>query len=423
MPVRTLVWFRAKDLRVRDHAPLRDAALAGDVIPLFVLEELPYRLQFLLDSIRDLDSALAERGSGLVIVRGESVEVVPRLAKKWRVDRVVAHRAVDPSARERDRLVRASLAVPFELYDGETLVPPATVRSSTGGAYSVFTPFARALRAYITTRRPVPAPKTLPALPIVHVNAKLPAFARDARLQEGGERAARARLRAFVRNAAKYPRTRDRMDLAGTSRLSADLKFGTLSIREVWFAIDDATFRKELMWREFTHATLWDRPGLLEHPFRASFENFPWRRDERAWTAWTLGNTGYPVVDASARQLLAEGFVHNRARMISASFLTKHLLIDYRRGEAHYMKFLTDGDAAQNNAGWQWSAGCGCDAQPYFRIFNPIAQAERFDPSGDYVRRWVPELGHASYPKPIVDHRVARERYLTVARRHLRARP
>ena len=243
------------------------------------------------------------------------------------------------------------------------------------------------------------------------------------------------------------------MDLAGTSRLSADLKFGTISARQVWTAIGNAlgetaaahSFLNELVWREFTHSTLWDRPELLEQPFRPAFAGFPWRDDEARWQDWVVGKTGYPVVDAASRQLLGEGFVHNRARMISASFLTKHLLIDYRRGEAHYMKYLTDGDWAQNNAGWQWSAGCGCDAQPYFRIFNPVLQGEKFDPQGDYVRRWVPELARlparhihrpwqapdavlraagvelgATYPRPVVEHHFARERFLALAARHLK---
>jgi deoxyribodipyrimidine photo-lyase len=192
---------------------------------------------------------------------------------------------------------------------------------------------------------------------------------------------------------------------------------------------------------------LWDRPELLDEPFRPDFTGFPWQYDEEEWQAWVVGKTGYPVVDAAARQLLGEGFVHNRARMVSASFLCKHLLIDYRRGEAHYMQHLTDGDWAQNNAGWQWSAGCGCDAQPYFRIFNPVTQGEKFDPQGDYVRRWVPELDRMparyihrpwqapdavlraaavrldeTYPRPIVDHRLARERFLAVAAQHLKHR-
>jgi deoxyribodipyrimidine photo-lyase len=221
----------------------------------------------------------------------------------------------------------------------------------------------------------------------------------------------------------------------------------------VWTAVERApdqgagarSFLNELVWREFAHHTLWDRPELLERPFRPAFQGFPWRRDERSWRAWAGGRTGYPVVDAAARQLLEEGFVPNRARMIAASFLAKHLLVDFRRGEAHYLRYLADADPASNDLGWQWSAGCGCDAQPWFRIFNPVAQGERFDPGGAYVRRWVPQLAGmparwihrpweapadalaaagvrlgVDYPRPIVDHALARARFLEVAARHLR---
>jgi deoxyribodipyrimidine photo-lyase len=470
--MRTLVWFRGKDLRVADHAPLCDAADAGEVIPLFVLDpyffapararELPRRIQFLLDSLRALEASLFDRGSRLVVVSGKSVEVVPRLARKWKVDRVVAQRWVEPFGRERDLRVREALRVPFELYEGETLLPPGTLRTSEGNPYSVFTAFARAFAASAVIEGPLPAPRSLRPLPrdLEAKSTRIPTceelgIARTAEVIVGGEQAARERLRRFLKGpASEYHQLRDRLDLPGTSRLSADLKFGTISVRQVWNVVTRAldrtkgaqSFLNELVWREFTHSTLWDRPELLEQPFRKQFVGFPWEDDHTLWDAWVEGKTGYPVVDASARQLLGEGFVHNRARMISASFLTKHLLIDYRRGEAHYMKYLTDGDWAQNNAGWQWSAGCGCDAQPYFRIFNPVTQGERFDPEGDYVRRWVSELARMparyihrpweapesvlraagvklsqDYPRPVVDHRFARERFISVAARHLKS--
>jgi len=252
--------------------------------------------------------------------------------------------------------------------------------------------------------------------------------------------------------AGDYAHIRDRLDRPGTSRLSQDLKFGTVSVRTVWRTVvralgDDRSrhaFENQLLWRESAHSILWERPDVLRRPFRADFAGFPYREDEASYEAWVSGHTGYPVVDAAQRQLLSEGFVHNRARMIAASFLTKHLLIHYQKGEAHYLKYLVDGDWAQNNLGWQWSAGSGCDAQPYFRVFNPVTQGERFDPSGDYVRRWVPELErlptpaiHApwkakeslleahgvrlgrDYPKPIVEHGFGRERFLQIAQSYL----
>lgn len=469
--MRTLVWFRGKDLRVSDHEPLRDAARAGEVIPLFVLDpyffepsraaELPHRMQFLLESLRSLEQNLAARGSRLVLARGKSVELVPRLAETWRVDRVLAHRWVEPFARQRDESVRAQLGPKLELYEGETLLPPGTLRTQSGAPYAVFSQFARAFRLTARVRQPVAAPRVLPPLPsdvvaprVVIPSCKDLGIAHNPAVLEGGERAARERLKKFLsERAAGYATERDRMDLDGTSRLSADLKFGTLSVRSLWTSAlaeygqhpqSTQGFLNELIWRELAHSTLWDRPELLSQPFRHEFADFPWRSDEEAWRAWALGHTGYPLVDAAARQLLGEGFVHNRARMVAASFLTKHLLIDYRRGEQHYLKYLTDGDWANNNLGWQWSAGCGVDAQPYFRVFNPVTQGERFDPEGNYVRRWVPELAAlpapfihrpwlappdvlqranvqlgSTYPRPIVEHRFARERFLGLAARHL----
>jgi deoxyribodipyrimidine photo-lyase len=472
---RTLVWFRGKDLRLTDHAPLASGLAAGEVVALFVLDpyffarerarELPHRMQFLLESLAALDKNFRHLGSQLLLAAGKSVEVVPRLAQQFRVTRVVAQRWTEPFGRERDRRVAAALAVPFELFDGETLASPGSIRNGSGQPFSVFTPFARALRRDLPEVVPLKPPVALPPLPadVKFDSVPLPTLAElgiseNPRLQRGGERAARARLAEFLDGAlARYDSERDRMDLPGTSRLSADLKFGTLSVRSVWAAAMRAArtapaaaantdkFTSELLWREFTHATLWDRPQLLTQPFRADFAGFPWGDDPPGWQAWTSGTTGYPIVDAAARQLLSEGFVHNRARMIAASFLTKHQLIHYARGEAHYMKYLTDGDWAQNNAGWQWSAGCGTDAQPYFRVFNPTLQGEKFDPNGDYVRRYVPELLRMpakfihrpaeapqkmleaagvtlgqTYPEPIVDHAMARDRFLKIAESHLK---
>lgn len=473
--MRTLVWFRGKDLRVADHAPLADALGRGEIACVFVLDpfffaperarELPHRMQFLLESIAALAQSLEERGGELVLVKGKSIEVIPELARAWRVDRVVGQRWTEPFARKRDAIVTSRLEVPFELFEGELLAPPASVRTTSGAPYSVFSPFARAFRASVEIGAPLPAPKKIPPPPagVTARRAKLPTLSslgitRNPRILPGGEPAARERLRRFLRGpAARYHEARDALGEDGTSRLSVDLKFGTLSPRTVWIearrALEERhpeawkAFSNELLWREFNHSVLWADPELLEHPHRREFEKFPWQKNEAGWRAWVEGRTGYPVVDASARQLLGEGFVPNRARMISASFLTKDLLIDYRRGEAHYLAYLTDGDWANNNAGWQWTTGCGFDAAPYFRVFNPVEQARRFDPDGAYVRKYVPEIAALpdrwihepwsapadvlreamvtlgkTYPRPIVDHAGARRRFLALASEALKRR-
>lgn len=302
--MRTLVWFRGKDLRVADHAPLRQAAASGEVIPLFIVDpyffapararELPHRMQFLLESLHALEAELEALGSRLLTVEGASAEAVPRLAKRWRVDLVAAHRWTEPFARERDRRVRERLAVnsiPLALHEGETLVPPGKLRTGAGRPYTVFTPFARALREAASIERPLAAPRALPPLPagLRAETVPIPSCASlgitpNPSLLRGGEPAARERLDSFLDGpAGAYHRHRDRLDLAGTSRLSADLKFGTLSARTVWTAVEDGigrspagrSFLNELVWREFTHSTLWDRPELLSRPFREDFAGIP----------------------------------------------------------------------------------------------------------------------------------------------------
>ncbi len=483
--MRTIAWFRGKDLRVRDHEPLMRAVELGEVIPLLVLEESyfggndhsrafprqgghpnlpPHRLQFFLDAVASLSSELEAMGSALVTVRGRATEVVPRLAHEWRADAVFAQAAVEPGSRRRDGNIAGALGEKFRLFGGETVHPPGSLRTLAGKPYGVFSPFAKSWRREVSDLPAVGLPSHLSRVPedILKYVDPLPGLSdlgidRNPALLTAGAVPAEARLRRFLRNAGSaYKADRDRMGIEGTSRLSADLKFGTIAPRRVWLEAKDAigetaggtTFENELIWREFSYSTLWDVPSIVTTPFQTDFMGFPWRDDEHGWVAWVDGLTGYPVVDASARQLRTEGYVHNRARMVSASFLTKDLMIDFRRGERHYLHYLTDGDLAQNTAGWQWTAGCGCDPQPYFRIFNPVTQGERFDPDGAYVRKWIPELCNMpseyihhpwdapdallrsagvrlgeTYPRPIVDHSFARDRFLETASQHLKRSP
>lgn len=467
-----LVWFRGKDLRIADHAPLYDAVKEGPFVAVFVLDpfffaperarELPNRMQFLLESLDALQKNFTQLGGELVTITGRSVDVIPEVARRLRVGRVVAHRMSEPFTRLCDQVISSRLDIPFELYEGETLLPPSAVMTGSGTPYSVFTPFYRAARQKLAVaaplRRPASLASSLDPSPIGPLRAPIPTLKdlgleRNPRLLRGGERAGRERLRTFVETGLNgYETARDLLSVPGTSRLSVDLKFGTVSVRTVWRSLarrpessSRARFEAELFWREFALVTLWHRPELLKVPFRQDFRGFPYENDERLWFAWRSGATGYPIVDAAQRQLLLEGFIPNRARMISASFLTKNLLTDHRHGERHYLKHLTDGDYAANNMGWQWSAGSGVDAAPYFRVFNPVTQGKKLDPEGEYVRRYVPELArlparyiHApfeaprsvleaagvqlgrNYPRPVVDLRASRARFLSVAMTHLR---
>ena len=443
--MRSMVWFRGRDLRVEDQAALESAR--GELIPVVVLEPAlapaPFRHAFERQAMATLDAALRARGSRLVLLRGEAETVIPAWAQTWKVDQVAALARVEPSWRSRDKRLQAALAgvgCDYRLHGGDTLAPPGSIRTDAGTAYSVFTPFARAFRQLVSGANPLPAPGSLPPLP-GEVEAAGPGWTGP----EPALESAGARMAAFLEHRLEgYGQGRNRLGEAGISRLSADLRAGTLSIRTLWqgvaahlgqgFDPDVLAYLNELLWREFAHHTLWERPGLVAQPFRAAWAGFPWREDPEGFAAWREGRTGIPLVDAAARELLATGFVHNRARMVAASFLTKQLMLDWRLGEAHYRALLVDGCQAANSLGWQWSAGCGVDAQPWFRIFNPQLQGRKFDPLGVYVRRWVPELAQVpdrflhdpsawgrplDYPPPIVDHALARQRFLDTAKAHL----
>jgi len=463
--VKTLIWFRGKDLRVSDHPAFEHAT--NQALMVFVLDPAyftpdraqtrPHRMQYLVESLLALEQRIADLGGKLWFVAGRSADVIPKLAKAASVDQVVAMRWAEPFGRKRDGQLARALEVPLVLLEGETLLPPGSIRSQADTPYTVFSPFARRFRSQfeLKSRGVEPAELSRVALPDGFKSVPCPTLGslglvRNSGLVKGGEQEAKGRLALFLEQSAhSYSDLRNRLDFSGTSRISADLKFGVLSVRQVWAAVMESSlseaektcFTNELIWREFNYSTMWDHPDILGMPFKRKWKDFPWKRDRDLLGLWKAGLTGYPVVDAASRQLLATGFVHNRARMVAASFLTKHLLLDYRLGESHYLRWLTDGDWAQNSMGWQWAAGCGADAQPWFRIFNPVTQGKKFDPNGDYVRRWVPELSgvdakyiHSpweapqralewagvhlgeTYPEPVVDHRQARERFLRTAK-------
>ncbi|HSS04454.1 MAG TPA: deoxyribodipyrimidine photo-lyase [Solirubrobacterales bacterium] len=431
-----------RDLRVRDQQALSAAAREAEhVVPLFVFDDVllrgscgaPNRVSFLLDSLRDLDSSLRERGSRLVLRRGDPVEEAMRVAGESGATTI--HLSDDFSAyacRRRARLAveckRARLRL--RIHPGVTVVEPGELVPAGGDHYRVFTPF---WRAWVERPRhqPLPAPRKLELSPGIRIGRippprRLGAGAPSRELSEGGETAARQRLERWLRGGiAGYEGSHD--DLAsphGTSHLSADLHFGCLSPVTVLARSEGRpggdAFARQLCWRDFHHQVLAARPDLPHADYRARGDR--WRRSKRLAEAWREGRTGYPIVDAGMRQLAREGFMHNRARMIVASFLTKTLYLDWRLGAAHFAGLLVDADVANNVGNWQWVAGTGNDTRPN-RVLNPVRQANRFDPDGEYVRRFVPELAAVpgrsvhepwllepkerralDYPVPVADH-------------------
>ncbi len=442
--MRTGVVVFTRDLRVHDHPALTAAVAACErVVPLFVFDDTilrgrfnrPNRTAFLLESLTDLDGSLRERGGGLVTRRGDWVAEVLRVAHDTGAEAV--HVSGDVSAlaaARRERLSRdgASARVDVAFHPGVTVVEPGALTPANGDHFQVFTPYHR--RWLAAPRRPVrPAPRhirlpdgveagALPALAELVVGERSPAVA------AGGETAARASLNGWVRrHLAEYAARHDDLPGDATSRVSAYLRFGCISPAEVEHKLRGRpgadAFVRQLCWRDFFAQVLAARPDAAWSDYRPRGDS--WNRAGAAFTAWVDGRTGFPIVDAAMRQLRAEGFVHNRARMIAASFLTKDLYIDWRRGARHYLDWLVDGELANNNLNWQWTAGTGTDTNPH-RVFNPTVQGRRFDPDGEYVRRYVPELravgGGAvhepwqlpddvrrtlDYPPPIVDHRDA----------------
>lgn len=410
----TIHWFR-RDLRLRDNTALLRAAAEGErVVPLFVLDDAilarrdtgAARVRFLLGCLHELAAGLAERGSRLIVLRGDPVTEVVRVARAVGATTVHWNKDYEPYARARDaRVVETLTAAGIKAFQwkDQVLFEEREILTTEGRPYTVFTPYSRAWR----TRKPT-APAGLPRLPPLAADVALPTtplpsaeelgFATEADLPPPGEAAAHARLKRFAADRlADYADARNRPAEPGTSQLSPYLRFGAISVRSVYAAttgrgLGAKTFTSELIWRDFYQQILFHHPNVEREAFRSPMRGLGWENDRGLFAAWQNGETGYPIVDAAMRQLRAVGWMHNRCRMIVASFLTKDLLIDWRWGERHFMRELVDGDLAANNGGWQWAASTGTDSQPWFRIFNPVAQGEKFDPEGAYVRRWVPEL-------------------------------
>jgi deoxyribodipyrimidine photo-lyase len=474
-----IVWFR-DDLRLSDHPALHAASQTGaPVICLYVLDEASTPLRapqarplggaarwWLAQSLRSLQAGLASVGTPLLLRRGPAAGIIAELARQAKAGAVFWNEiAQAPQRAVADQVTAAlrEIGVDSQSFPGDLLAAPATIRSKDGRGMRVFTPFWRRVQALGDPPKPLPAPMALRPGPDLAGDAverwRLepghPDWAADLRAGwTPGEPSGQRRLGEFLgTGAAGYASGRDRPDRAATSRLSPHLRSGEISSRQVWhavrFAADDRPalagdvdkFLSELGWREFGRHLLFDVPDLAVRNLQPAFDAFPWRQDDAGLRAWQRGRTGYPIVDAGMRELWHTGFMHNRVRMVIASFLVKHLLIDWREGEKWFWDTLVDADPGSNPANWQWVAGCGADAAPYFRVFNPILQGEKFDPDGAYVRRWVPELARlpaglihqpwsaaplelasagvalgTTYPGPIIDHRAGRERALAAYR-------
>ena len=467
----TLVWFR-RDLRDFDHAALVNALrIGGPVFAAFIfdraiLDPLPRedrRVEFIVESIAELDAALRSRGGGLLVRHGHASDEIPRLADQLGVTAVHANRDHEPYALARDKAVAKALrrrGIDFETFNDHLIRAPQSLLTRSGTPYTVFTPYRAAWLAALTpddiATKDAPADDGALTRPPAHLDIGRPTlealgFAstnlRDAGVVPGMSGGAKA-FASFRRRIDRYRVARELPSVDGTSRLSVHLRFGTVSIRSlVAFAharslrpagAGASTWLSELAWREFFSQILWHFPYVVKRAFNPRFAALRFPNKKQHFDVWCQGRTGYPLVDAAMRQLNTTGFMHNRLRMVAASFLVKDLLVDWRWGERYFAERLIDYELATNNGSWQWSASTGCDAQPWFRIFNPVTQSERFDANGTFIRRFVPELArldakaiHApwlwpdalqragialgrDYPVPIVDHAVARQKAIAL---------
>jgi deoxyribodipyrimidine photo-lyase len=466
-----LVWLR-NDLRLADNPALHAAIATGSpIVPVFLWspdEEGPCApgaasRWWLHQSLNVLADELAQRASRLIVRSGPSAETLLRIAKESGAKSVYWNRRYEPTIITRDKQVKSLLrkrGLTATSFPGNLLYEPWTIQNTSGRPFQVFTAFWRAWLSEPAPSAPECAPDRIPApvrwpssqgIAELELEPKIDWANGLREVWRPGERGAAHQLKTFLSDAmANYPDGRNRPGNAGTSRLSPHLHFGEITSRQIWHEVQMHAARggghigrsaevylREIAWREFAHHLLFHFPQTPREPLHKEFRDFPWQRDKRSFGAWTKGQTGYPMVDAGMRELWHTGWMHNRARMIVASFLVKHLLIRWQDGAAWFWDTLVDADLANNTLGWQWTAGCGADAAPYFRIFNPVLQGEKFDRDGDYVRRWVPEIARLpnqwihkpwkapapvlkaagitlekTYPRPIVDHEMARKRAL-----------
>lgn len=453
-PSVSIFWFR-RDLRLEDNAGLYHALKGPNpVLPVFIFdrnilddleEKKDARVEFIHRAILDLNARLEALGSALLVFYGKPEEVWPKILQEFKVAAVFTNHDFEPYAIHRDHSLRQQLSVqniPLFTYKDQVIFEKDEVLKGDGTPYTVFTPYSKRWLEKLQTKWRTIHPEEdetqrisyylcsyptekyfdnlLPSNKLSPASSPKPPSLGELGFEPAGiEFPPVTVARSLIRN---YDKTRDIPGIAGTSRLGIHFRFGTISIREkARNALGlNATYLNELIWRDFYSQILGNFPHVVGHPFRPQYDRVEWRDAPEDLEKWKNGKTGYPIVDAGMRELNATGFMHNRVRMITASFLTKHLLLDWRLGEAYFAQKLLDFDLASNSGGWQWAAGCGTDAAPYFRIFNPTEQTKKFDPEYKYIRKWVPEFGTPLYPKPMVEHTFARERCLATYKRALK---
>jgi deoxyribodipyrimidine photo-lyase len=419
-----LFWHR-RDLRIHDNAGLYKALeQSSKVIPVFIfdctiLDLLPkndQRVLFIHQELNKMKQAYRSLGSDMVVLYGDPKVDIPNLAFKYNANAVYTNRDYEPNAIARDQLLFEELKAAQIAFIGakdQVIFEKNEVTKDDGLPYTIYSPYARKWKAKLSADH-------FKAFPTEKYTERLHQFETEALITLEKMGFEPHQFQSFPQNTTpsaiikKYHEQRDLPAVLGTSRLSLHLRFGTISIRALAkeaLALNEK-YLNELIWRDFYQMILFHFPQTVSNAFKAPYDRIVWENDEMQFNAWCEGKTGYPMVDAGMRELNETGFMHNRVRMVVASFLTKHLLIDWRWGERYFAEKLLDFELASNIGGWQWAAGCGCDAAPYFRVFNPEAQQKKFDPKFEYIQKWIPEFGTPTYPKPIVDHRMARERVL-----------
>ena len=420
----SIFWHR-RDLRIHDNAALFKALKnSGQVQPIFVFDEtilskLPrddQRVVFIHQEIERLKEEYKKFGCDLQVFYGNPITLIPEIAGKLNATSVYTNRDYEPYALERDQTIFEVLHAKNIAFIGakdHVIFEKSEILKGDGTPYTIFTPYSRKWKEKLSELDLSSYEVEKKAGNLMQTNAsKLISLAE---MGFENKRKIEFPARIFPENIIQsYSETRDIPSILGTSRLSLHLRFGTISVRELarMAVKNNETYLNELIWRDFYQMIIFHFPHSAKSAFRSKYDKIEWERNEEHFTAWCAGKTGYPLVDAGMRELNATGFMHNRVRMVVASFLTKHLLLDWRLGEGYFAEKLLDFELASNVGGWQWAAGCGCDAAPYFRVFNPTSQQEKFDKKFTYIQKWVPEFGTSDYPNPIIDHKFARERVI-----------